>query len=98
MKNIKKHSLKKANDKYKIAIAIGTRAELIKTFPIMRELKRQGIPYYFIHTGQHNLRDLCEKFGVKKPDVVLTKESDKESKFWSKINRSEEHTSELQSH
>ncbi len=72
--------------KYKIAIAIGTRAELIKTFPIMLELQKKKIPYYFIHTGQHNLQDLCEKFKVKKPDVVLTKESDKESKFWSKIN------------
>jgi len=69
---------------YPIAIILGTRAELIKTFPVMLELERQKVPYYFIHTGQHNLRDLCEKFGVKKPDVVLTKESDKSSKFNSK--------------
>ena len=71
---------------YKIAIVIGTRAELIKTFPIMLELEKQKIPYYFIHTGQHNLQDLCKKFKVKKPDIVLTEESDNESKFWSKIN------------
>ena len=71
---------------YKIAIVIGTRAELIKTFPIMLELEKKQIPYYFIHTGQHNLKDLCEKFSVKKPNVTLTKESEKESKFWSKIN------------
>ena len=56
----------------KIAIIIGTRAELIKTFPVMLELQKRGEDYYFIHTGQHNLGGLCDKFGVKKPDVVLT--------------------------
>lgn len=71
----------------RIAIIIGTRAELIKTFPVMQELQNQKIPYFFIHTGQHNLQDLCEKFGVKKPEVVLTEESNEESKFWSKINK-----------
>ena len=70
--------------KYKIAIIIGTRAELIKTFPVMLELKRQKIPYYFIHTGQHSLGHLCEMFGVKGPDLVLTKEPKKSSKFNSK--------------
>ena len=65
----------------KIAIIIGTRAELIKTFPVMLELQKQKIPYYFIHTGQHSLGDLCEKFGVKRPDIVLTEEPDKSSKF-----------------
>ncbi len=69
---------------YKIAIILGTRAELIKTFPVMLELQRKKIPYYFIHTGQHNLQDLCEKFGVRKPDLVITKESVKSSKFNSK--------------
>lgn len=69
---------------YKIAIVIGTRAELIKIFPVMLELNKKNIPYYFIHTGQHNLKDLCEKFGVKKPDVVLSEESNKSSKFNSK--------------
>ena len=69
-----------------IAIVIGTRAELIKTFPIMIELKERDIPYYFIHTGQHNLRDLCEKFGVKRPDLLLSGEPGKDTKFYSKIN------------
>ena len=69
---------------HNIAIIIGTRAELIKMFPIMLELKKKNIPYYFIHTGQHNLKDLCERFGVKKPDIVLTEETNKSSKFNSK--------------
>lgn len=67
--------------KYKIAIIIGTRAELIKTFPIMLELQNKKIPYYFIHTGQHSLGDFCEKFGVNKPDAVLTSEPKTSSKF-----------------
>lgn len=68
-------------ENYKIAIIIGTRAELIKVFPVMREFKERSIPYYFIHSGQHNLGELCEMFKVKRPDVILTKESDKSSKF-----------------
>ncbi len=67
-----------------IAIIIGTRAELIKTFPVMTELQKQKIPYYFIHTGQHNLKDLCKKFLVNYPDVVLTEEPTKGSKFFAK--------------
>jgi len=66
---------------YKIAIIIGTRAELIKTFPVMLELQRRNVPYYFIHTGQHNLGDFCKIFSIKKPNVVLTKEPKKSSKF-----------------
>lgn len=65
----------------KIAIILGTRAELIKIFPVMKELGNANIPYYFIHTGQHNLKDLCSVFGVKEPDAILTKEPDKSSKF-----------------
>jgi UDP-N-acetylglucosamine 2-epimerase (non-hydrolysing) len=68
----------------KIAIIIGTRAELIKTFPLMIELQKNNLNYYFIHTGQHNLRDLCLKFKVKTPDVILTKEPKESSKFFGK--------------
>ncbi len=64
-----------------IAIIIGTRAELIKSFPVMLELQKRKLPYYFIHTGQHNLKDLCRLFGVKNPDVVLSKEPEKSSRF-----------------
>jgi UDP-N-acetylglucosamine 2-epimerase len=64
-----------------IAIIIGTRAEFIKTFPVMLELRRRKVPYYFIHTGQHSLGELCKIFSVKKPDVILTKEPKESSKF-----------------
>lgn len=67
-----------------IAIIIGTRAELIKTFPLMLELKKEKLPYIFIHTGQHSLSDLCKKLGVSPPDLVLTKEPEKSTKFYGK--------------
>jgi len=64
-----------------IAIVIGTRAEFIKTFPVMLELQKRNVPYCFIHTGQHNLGELCKIFSVKRPDVILTEEPKKSSKF-----------------
>ena len=70
-----------------IAIVIGTKAELIKTFPIMLELQKQKKNYWFIHTGQHPLGKACEEFGIKKPDFILSEEPNRSTKFWSKINR-----------
>ena len=60
--------------KSKIAIVIGTKAELIKCMPIMLELQKQKKDYIFIHTGQHSLKGACEEFGIKKPNFVLSKE------------------------
>lgn len=71
----------------KIAVIIGTKAELIKCMPLMLELQKQKKDYWFIHTGQHSLKDSCEKFGLKKPDFILSKAPEKSTKFWSKINR-----------
>lgn len=72
----------------KIAIVIGTKAELIKCMPIMVELQRRKIPYWFIHTGQHPLKEACKEFGIKEPDFILSEEPDRKkgSKFWAKIN------------
>ena len=67
--------------KHTIAIVIGTRAEMIKIFPIMQELNRQNIEYYFIHTGQGDLGEFWKEVTVKAPDVVLTKEVKGKSKF-----------------
>jgi UDP-N-acetylglucosamine 2-epimerase (non-hydrolysing) len=66
-----------------IAIVIGTRAELIKTFPLMLELQKEKIPYYFIHTGQNDsgINSICEKFGVNYPNITLSEEPNKKSKF-----------------
>jgi len=71
-------------NKKRIAIIIGTRAELIKTFPLIIELQKEEIPYYFIHTGQHSLKNLCETFNINKPDIVLTHAPKGSSKFFAK--------------
>ena len=71
----------------KIAIIIGTKAELIKCMPLMLELEKQKKEYWYIHTGQHSLKDSCEKFGLKRPDFVLSRAPKISTKFWSKINK-----------
>jgi len=70
-----------------IAIVIGTKAELIKCMPIMMELNKQKKDYYFIHTGQHSLKSICEEFKLKRPDFVLSNAPKMSTKFWSKVNR-----------
>ena len=37
----------------KIAIILGTRPEIIKMSPIIRECEKQGLAYFILHTGQH---------------------------------------------
>ncbi|PIO08341.1 hypothetical protein COU59_01810 [Candidatus Pacearchaeota archaeon CG10_big_fil_rev_8_21_14_0_10_34_12] len=71
----------------KILIVIGTKAELIKCAPLMIELQKQKRNYWFVHTGQHSLKDACEKFGIKKPDFVLSSAPEISTKFWSKISK-----------
>jgi UDP-N-acetylglucosamine 2-epimerase (non-hydrolysing) len=61
-----------------LAIATGTRPEIIKLYPVMRLLDSMGINYKFIHTGQHyDYRmsvKFIEEFGLRKPDynIVLS--------------------------
>ncbi len=37
----------------KIAVVLGTRPEIIKMSPIIRECRRRGLDYFTLHTGQH---------------------------------------------
>ena len=37
----------------KIAIILGTRPEIIKMSPVIRECEKRGFEYYILHTGQH---------------------------------------------
>ena len=37
----------------KISIVIGTRPEIIKMSPVVRECARSGLDYFILHTGQH---------------------------------------------
>ncbi|WP_045858187.1 UDP-N-acetylglucosamine 2-epimerase [Teredinibacter purpureus] len=57
-----------------IHVFIGTKAQLIKMAPIMKELQNRKIPYNFIFSGQHkDTMDLILKnFGIdKEPDATL---------------------------
>ena len=70
-----------------IAIVLGTKAELIKTMPVMKELDERKIPYWFIHTGQHPLSDVLKDFGLKLPDFVLYEPPKLSSRFMVKLNK-----------
>ena len=37
----------------KVAVVLGTRPEIIKFSPIIREFERLGLDYFVLHTGQH---------------------------------------------
>ena len=39
----------------KIAIILGTRLEIIKLAPAIRELGRKQVDFFMTHTGQHHL-------------------------------------------
>ncbi len=56
-----------------IYIVIGTRAQLIKTAPVMAELNKRNIPYTFIYTAQHTetIDEIRKNFKLKKPDIVV---------------------------
>ena len=54
-----------------ILIAYGTRPEIIKLFPLVRELKRQGLPFKTLFTGQHtDLYDDVKEL-MPEPDFFL---------------------------
>lgn len=58
-----------------IAIIIGTRPEIIKMSPIIKECERRSIDYFIIHTGQHysyNMDKLFyEQLSLPTPDYTL---------------------------
>ena len=37
----------------KVSIVLGTRPEIIKMSPVIRECERHGLDYFILHTGQH---------------------------------------------
>ena len=45
-----------------IAIILGTRPEIIKMSPIIRECKRKGADYFILHTGQHYSYEMDKTF------------------------------------
>lgn len=57
----------------RLLILVGTKAQFIKTAPVLRELDKRGMAYRLIYTGQHSETfDLLEAaFGTRAPDEVL---------------------------
>ena len=57
---------------------IGTKAQLIKMAPVMRELSRRDLPYKYIDSGQHAriTRDLRRVFDLPEPDLCLRDTAD----------------------
>ena len=56
-----------------VVVLIGTKAQFIKTAPVLRELSAQGVTYRLVYTGQHSETfDLLERaFGTRAPDDVM---------------------------
>lgn len=69
------------------AFVLGTKAELIKCAPVMKEFEKRGIAYFFIHTGQHSLGDIISDFKLKRPDFVLYEPPKLSSRFMTKTRK-----------
>lgn len=46
----------------KIAVVLGTRPEIIKMSPVIRECRKRNLPFYVIHTGQHYSYEMDKVF------------------------------------
>lgn len=56
-----------------IQVFIGTKAQYIKTAPLLRLMDERGVPYRLIDSGQHAeiAQVMRRELGVREPDVVL---------------------------
>lgn len=56
-----------------IHVFIGTKAQYVKTAPVLKELERRSIEYNLIDSGQHGRlsADYRRYFGIKDPDAYL---------------------------
>lgn len=56
-----------------IHIILGTKAQLIKMAPVIREFANNEVPYNFIYTGQHKetINDILDNFQIQPPDITL---------------------------
>jgi UDP-N-acetylglucosamine 2-epimerase (non-hydrolysing) len=55
-----------------VTVVVGTRPEIIKMAPVIRALKKNGIPLIFVHCGQHYSHNMSQQFieelELPKPD------------------------------
>src|SRR6266540_3836353 len=61
-----------------VAVITGTRPEIIKMYPIMKQFDSRSIDYKYIHTGQHYDYNLflkfIDEFEIRKPDICISAE------------------------
>ena len=59
----------------RVAIAVGTRPEIVKMAPIIRACQEAGVPFFVVHTGQHYSYELdgifFEELELPMPEVRL---------------------------
>lgn len=64
-----------------LAVITGTRPEIIKMFPIMKQLEKEKIDYKYIHTGQHYDFRLASQFfeelDIRYPDYSINLDNSK---------------------
>ena len=65
----------------RLHVFIGTKAQYIKTAPVLRILDERGIAYRLIDSGQHGRlsEDIRADLGIRPPDVLLAGSTDIES-------------------
>ena len=68
----------------RIAVVLGTRAQMVKMAPVMRAMQDAAIAYWFLHTGQHRetFDDLRQEFGIKPPDQEAVATTDDAKSLW----------------
>ena len=56
-----------------IHVIVGTRAQIIKMAPVIKELENRGINYNFIFLAQHKetVYEIMAQFGIKNPNIVI---------------------------
>ena len=62
-------------------LVFGTRPEIIKVDPVIKELEKRKIQTLLVHTGQHNLDSLLADLKIRKPDYVLDLPPESAGKF-----------------
>jgi len=65
-------------ERQQIHVFIGTKAQYIKTAPLLRLMQEGGVPYRLIDSGQHAVfsSTLRKELGIKEPDAVLHSKGD----------------------
>lgn len=49
----------------RIAVVFGTRPEIIKLAPVIKEIEKRKIDSVLIHTGQHSMEGLLKDLSIK---------------------------------